>query len=120
VAYVEIVKAGAKAVGAIVAAKIGERLLESSLNGGSEKVKDKADERRCRKMALDLARDIGGQYSERTVVGEEYRYIVWKDGKPVQAFPTVEGASTAQELAERAELRDFQGNLKDPPATSAE
>jgi len=72
------------------------------------------DRRVHRDRAIKLARQMGGRYSEDTIVGGEPHFVVWKDGAPVQAFPHVE------DLAGRPELQGFDGQLAhDPPAIRA-
>jgi hypothetical protein len=79
---------------------------------GVEGAKRAGSKRKCRRLAIDTASQIGGKYSEGTVVDGERRYVVWKDGKPMQAFPHFEG-----ELAERWELKDFpESRLMTPPS----
>ena len=69
------------------------------------------DRRVYRDRALKLARQMGGKYSEDTIIDGEPHFVVWKDGRPVQAFPHVD------ELAGRPELAGFDGRLaNDPPA----
>jgi hypothetical protein len=63
-----------------------------------------------RMLAIRLARQIQGRYSEGTIIGGKPHYVVWKDGVPLEAFPPVE------DLELRPELRDFdQRLLKVPP-----
>ena len=63
-----------------------------------------------RLLAIRLARQIQGTYSEGTIIAGTPHYVVWKAGAPVEAFPPVE------DLELRPELRDFdQRLLKDPP-----
>ena len=57
------------------------------------------DRRVYRDRAIKLARQIGGRYSEDTIIGGEPHFVVWKDGKPVQAFPHVEDVAARPELA---------------------
>jgi hypothetical protein len=69
------------------------------------------DRRVHRDRAIKLARQIGGRYSEETIIGGEPHFVVWKNGKPVQAFPHVE------DVAARPEVADFdQSLLRTPPA----
>jgi hypothetical protein len=59
-----------------------------------------------RLLAIRLARQIQGRYSEGTIIGGKPHHVVWKDGVPLEAFPPVEDL----------ELRDFdQRLLKVPP-----
>jgi hypothetical protein len=63
-----------------------------------------------RLLAVRLARQIQGTYSEDTIIAGTPHYVVWKAGAPVEAFPPVE------DLELRPELRDFdQRLLKVPP-----
>jgi hypothetical protein len=63
-----------------------------------------------RLLAIRLARQIQGTYSEGTIIAATPHYVVWKAGAPVEAFPPVE------DLELRPELRDFdQRLLKVPP-----
>lgn len=63
-----------------------------------------------RLLAIRLARQIQGRYSANTIIAGSPHFVVWKDGVPVEAFPTVE------DLELRPELRDFdQRLLKAPP-----
>jgi len=63
-----------------------------------------------RLLAIRLARQIQGTYSEGTIIAGAPHYVVWKAGAPVEAFPPVE------DLELRPELRDFdQRLLKVPP-----
>ena len=63
-----------------------------------------------RLLAIRLARQIQGPYSEGTIIAGTPHYVVWKAGAPVEAFPPVE------DLELRPELRDFdQRLLKVPP-----
>lgn len=69
------------------------------------------DRRVYRDRALKLARQMGGRYSEDTIIGGEPHFVVWKDGAPVQAFPHVD------DLAARPELKGFDIRLAhEPPA----
>jgi hypothetical protein len=67
------------------------------------------DRRVYRDRAVKLARQIGGRYSEETIIGGEPHFVVWKDGKPVEAFPHVD------DLASRPELAGFDQSLTHTP-----
>jgi hypothetical protein len=69
------------------------------------------DRRVDRDRATKLARQMGGQVSEDTIIDGEPHFVVWKDGAPVQAFPAVE------RLAERPELAGFDARLARTPPT---
>ena len=58
-----------------------------------------------RQLAVRLARQIQGTYSEGTIIAGTPHYVVWKAGAPVEAFPPVE------DLELRPELRDFDQRL---------
>jgi hypothetical protein len=57
------------------------------------------DRRVYRDRALKLARQINGRLSEETIIGGEPYYVVWKEGKPVEAFPHLDDLATRPELA---------------------
>jgi hypothetical protein len=67
------------------------------------------DRRVYRDRAIKLARQIGGRYSEDTIIGGEPHFVVWKHGKPVEAFPHVD------DVAERPELAGFDLGLTRAP-----
>ncbi len=56
--------------------------------------------RRQRALAHTLARQVHGELSKAVFIGSaDEHWVVWKDGVPMAAFPSVEG-----DLAEKAEL----------------
>ena len=57
------------------------------------------DRRVYRDRAVKLARQIGGRYSQDTIIDGEPHFVVWKDGAPVRAFPHVEDLAARPELA---------------------
>jgi hypothetical protein len=67
------------------------------------------DRRVDRDRAVKLARQIGGRYSEDTIIAGTPHFVVWKDGKPVEAFPHVD------DLGARPELQGFDENLARKP-----
>jgi hypothetical protein len=67
------------------------------------------DRRVYRDRALKLARQMGGRVSEDTIIAGEPHFVVWKDGKPVQAFPHVD------DLAARPELAGFDAKYAREP-----
>ncbi|MFL5299821.1 MAG: hypothetical protein ACJ79R_05710 [Anaeromyxobacteraceae bacterium] len=72
------------------------------------------DRRRDRDRAIKLARQMGGRVSEETIIDGEPHVVVWKDGRPVQAFPPV------PDLADRPELTGFDDRLAaEPPPLRA-
>ena len=69
------------------------------------------DRRVQRDKAIKLARQIGGRYSQDTIIDGEPHFVVWRGDEPVQAFPPV------TDLAARPELAGFDRKLlRDPPA----
>lgn len=67
------------------------------------------DRRVDRDRAIKLARQLQGRYSRDTIIDGKPHFVVWKDGKPVQAFPHV------ADLAERPELQGFDPRLAHEP-----
>jgi hypothetical protein len=51
---------------------------------------------------MDLARQIGGEVSLRTVIAGERYYVVWRGDEPVDSFPML--PEKAGSLAGRPEL----------------
>ena len=70
---------------------------------------DWRDRRVYRDRAVKLARQMGGRLSEDTIIAGEPHFVVWKDGKPVQAFPHVD------DLAARPELAGFDAKYAKAP-----
>jgi hypothetical protein len=68
-------------------------------------------------LAEGLARQIGGKISYATVIGTETYTVVWSEGKPLAAFPPIDGN---EGLEQRPELQGFaESSLKDPPPETA-
>jgi hypothetical protein len=67
-----------------------------------------------RDLAIKLARQIRGRWSEDTIIAGTPHYVVWKNGVPVEAFPPV------ADLELRPELRDFDERLAKPPPERSE
>lgn len=65
-------------------------------------------------LAEGLARQIGGKVSYKTVIGTETYTVVWSEGKPLAAFPPIDGNKG---LEQRPELQGFAASsLRDPPS----
>ena len=62
-----------------------------------------------RDRAIKLARQIGGRYSTDTIIDGTPHFVVWKDGKPMNAFPHVD------DLATKPELEGFDQSLAVEP-----
>jgi hypothetical protein len=69
------------------------------------------DRRIDRDRAIKLARQLQGRYSEDTIIDGRPHFVVWKDGKPIEAFPPVE------DLGGRPELQGFDQTLAVEPKT---
>jgi hypothetical protein len=67
------------------------------------------DRRVARDTAMKLARQLGGRVSEDTIIDGRPHVVVWRDGRPVAAFPPVE------DLANRPELAGFDDSLTAEP-----
>jgi hypothetical protein len=68
------------------------------------------DRRFDKDRAIKLARQIQGRYSSDTIIDGQSHFVVWKDGKPIQAFPHKE------DLGNRPELQGFDHRLaREPP-----
>ena len=67
------------------------------------------DRRVHRDRAIKLARQMGGRYSQDTIIDGEPYFVVWKDGAPVRAFPPVD------EIDARPELQGFDARLAHEP-----
>ena len=67
------------------------------------------ERRQDRDRAIKLARQMAGRVSEDTIIDGEPHVVVWKDGRPVQAFPAV------PDLADRPELIGFDDRLATEP-----
>jgi hypothetical protein len=59
--------------------------------------------------AVKLARQLNATYSTDTIIDGRPHFVVWKDGKPIEAFPHVD------DLAGRPELQGFDQNLAVEP-----
>ena len=72
------------------------------------------DRRRHRELAVQLARQIGGRYSADTIIAGQPHFVVWKNGKPIEAFPPV------SDLSKRPEIQHFDArNALEPPPPRA-
>ena len=67
------------------------------------------DRRIDRDRAVKLARQLGGRYSEDTIIDGRPHFVVWKDGTPVASFPHVD------DLPGRPELQGFDPTLAREP-----
>jgi hypothetical protein len=111
-----------KSIATAARAVAGNKAVRAAAAAGAAKLATRAEPvlrerydrwsgaRANRLLAIRLARQIQGTYSEGTIIAGTPHYVVWKAGAPVEAFPPVE------DLELRSELRDFdQRLLKVPP-----
>ncbi len=93
-----------------IAAAAGAAAAKNAVPAAQQRYGVWRDRRVYRDRAIKLARQMGGRYSEDTIIAGEPHFVVWKDGVPVQAFPDVE------DLASRPELTSFDAQLAKDPA----
>jgi hypothetical protein len=97
--------------------KAGERAAvdaaTSAAKGGGTYLASRREGRQHRSLAMDLARQIGGQVSVRTVIAGDRYYVVWRGDEPVDTFPAL--PRTDRPLNERPELIGFVGRRVTPP-----
>lgn len=84
---------------------------------GTGRVGSARDARKQRALAYALARQVHGQLSKAVFIGSaDEHWVVWKDGVPMAAFPSVEG-----DLAEKKELAHVtDADRFEPPPMEAE
>jgi len=88
----EMVKKGAANAAVKEAAKTaGEKVAEAATGGlaqgGGNFVTQRRANRMHKRLAFDLAKQIGGSYSARTVIAGERYFVVWGGDEPVEVFP---------------------------------
>jgi hypothetical protein len=95
----------------------GERAAKNAVDGATKRggtyLAGRREDRKHRLLAMDLARQIGGEVSIRTVIVGERYYVVWRGDEPVDSFPML--PKSAGSLAERPELSGFVGRRVAPP-----
>ena len=92
-----------------IAVSAGAAMARHATPVAQERYAQWRDRRVHRDRAIKLARQIGGRFSEDTIIGGEPHFVVWKDGKPVEAFPHVD------DIAARPELTGFDESLSRTP-----
>jgi hypothetical protein len=100
-----------KQADAIVTAVAG-----SVTTGGTAALTRRLAKRKNRRLAVDLARQIGGTYSTAIIAGDRY-WVVWQEETPFDVFPALPEGS--EPLAERRELQNYQGTRMNPSADSS-
>jgi hypothetical protein len=104
-----VTKAGERA-----ATRAATNAADGATKRGSAYLAGRLDDRKHRLLAMDLARQIGGEVSIRTVIAGERYYVVWRGDEPVDSFPML--PKTAGSLAGRPELSGFVGRRVAPPS----
>lgn len=102
-----VTKAGERA-----ATRAATNAADGATNRGSAYLAGRLDDRKHRLLAMDLARQIGGEVSLRTVIAGERYYVVWRGDEPVDSFPML--PEKAGSLAGRPELSGFVGRRVAP------
>lgn len=92
-----------------LAASAGAAAAKQFVPAAQERYGGWRDRRVYRDRAVKLARQMGGRYSQDTIIDGEPHFVVWKDGAPVRAFPH------AEDLAARPELQGFDERLSHEP-----
>jgi hypothetical protein len=96
------------------------RVGKAFLNGRSSRRKTKMADAENRTKAIRSAQQYQGQYSERIIIDQEYRYVVWCEGLAVAAFPPVDAAVTPELLQQRFELQHVPDSLRQDPPSAGE
>jgi hypothetical protein len=105
---IQVAKGGAVIVGGWLLKKFGDKAAEEGFEKGKEAASKRSGDRRQRMLAQDMARAHGWKYTERHVIADEHRYVVWNDEKlAMAAFPKVNGAESPEALRERFELKNY-------------
>jgi hypothetical protein len=75
--------------------------------------------RKNRRLAVQLARQIGGTYArDRAIIAGDRYWVVWaQEGTPFEVYPPL--PKGIGPLAERRELQNYQGIRIDPSADSS-
>jgi hypothetical protein len=99
------------------AKKAGDQAAKNVADGATKSsgsyIASRWKNREHRRLAMDLARQIGGEVSLGTVIAGERYCVVWRGDVPVDCFPALPKA--AGPLTERPELSGFVGHRETPP-----
>ena len=79
-----VINAGENAVSAAVAGT-----TKSAIKSGSTYPARRREDRKHRRLATDLARQIDGQVSLGTVIADARYHVVWQGDEPVRCFPAL-------------------------------
>jgi len=97
--------------------KAYEQAAKNAVDGATKRggtyLAGRREDRKHRLLAMDLARQIGGEVSIRTVIAGERYYVVWRGDEPVDSFPMLPKSEGS--LVERPELTGFVGRRVAPP-----
>jgi hypothetical protein len=72
--------------------------------------------RKNRRLAVQLARQIGGTYDRAIIAGDRF-WVVWQGETPFDVYPPL--PESLGPLAERRELQNYQGVRIDPSVGSS-
>ena len=115
-AWAMVKKGAANAAVKKAATKATEKAAETAVGGvatsGGNFVTQRRANGKNKRLAFDLATQIGGSYSARTVIAGERYFVVWRGDQPIDTFPPI--PRNLGPLAERPELQDFQGVRQSP------
>ena len=105
------------AIGRWTAQRVADRAADQGMNAVIDKAESTANDHRFEELAQGLASQRGWRYN-RLVLDGDWRYVVWNDGRPMAAFPTVISADSPDQLAARFELDGYvpaADELLNPP-----
>jgi hypothetical protein len=95
---------------------IVKAVADSVTAGGTAALTRPVANRKNRRLAAQLARQIGGTYARAIIAGDRY-WVVWQDETPFEVFPPL--PKGLGPLAERRELQNYQGTRIDPSADAS-
>ncbi len=84
---------------------IVKAVASSVTTGGTAALTRRLAKRKNRRLAVDLAQQIGGTYSPAIIAGLRY-WVVWQQETPFDIFPPLPNG--AGPMAQRRELQNYQ------------
>ena len=110
----KVAKTAAVIVGGWLLKNFGDKAAEEGYEKGKEAASKRSGDRRQRTLAQDMARAHGWKYTERHVIADQHRYVVWNDeSSPWRRFP--------RSMAQRARKRSASASnsrTTRPPTTT--
>lgn len=108
-----------KAATSKVATKLRDQAVATTatgaLKGGTDLVTRRRAESKYRKLAIDLAKQKGGSYSEAVVIDNERYFVVWDGrGAPYRTYPEL--PAKLGPVASHPDLEGFSGDRIPPDA----